>query len=447
MSVPLARNAGASRLLPILVIVIAVMLRAVALGLGSGHLAEDRDDYLVVAERYADQGFWSPFKGIPNSFRPPLYPLVVAALLKVGGGSASLGLLQLILGTATVALTCHIGQRLGLGTLSFVAGGLVALDPLLIEYTTFPMTETLFTFLVAIFVAVAMPRRSEAVGRRPAILRAAAVGAVFGACALCRPTIWPVAGLATVWSLWRSCRSGVRVSGLLWTGMIAALAAAAVVAPWILRNLKILRSPVLTTTHGGYTLLLGNNEAFFRQVAARPLWEEWRDSKPDRFQGPWFRKLVAEMDGEIGPAAGELAQDRWMYRRAWRDIAAEPRLFLRACLLRFAEFWNVVPLSPSRSAVSTVFVWGLGAGYSIELALFVVGLGALFRRWDDRWTFPLLLVLNFTLVHLLYWSNMRMRAPLVPLIALVAARGIAGVFGLVKPARNDSAAAIISERP
>jgi hypothetical protein len=94
----------------------------------------------------------------------------------------------------------------------------------------------------------------------------------------------------------------------------------------------------------------------------------------------------------------------------------------------------------------TVFVWGLGAGYSIELASFVVGLGALFRRWDDRWTYPLLLVLNFTLVHLLYWSNMRMRAPLVPLIALVAARGIAGVFGLVNPAHNDSAAAVISER-
>jgi hypothetical protein len=446
MSSPLARNSGAPRLLPIMVIMVAALLRAAALGIGSGHLTDDRDDYLVVAQRYADQGFWAPFKGIPNSFRPPLYPLVVAAVLKVGGGSAALGLLQLILGTATVALTCRIGQRLGLGMLSFVAAGLVALDPLLIEYTTFPMTETLFTFLVALLVEVAMPNGSEAVGKRKALLRAAVVGAVFGACALCRPTIWPVAGLAAVWSLWRSCRSGGRVGDLLWTGTVAALAAAAVVSPWMLRNLRILRSPVLTTTHGGYTLLLGNNEAFFRQVAARSLWDEWRDSKPDRFQEPWFRKLVAEMDREIGPAAGERAQDRWMYRRAWRDIAAEPRLFLRACLLRFAEFWNVVPLSPSRSAVSTLFVWGLGVGYSIELALFVLGLGTLCRRWDDRWMFPVLLVLNFALVHLLYWSNMRMRAPLVPLIALVAARGIAGVFGLVNPARNDSAAAVISER-
>jgi hypothetical protein len=181
----------------------------------------------------------------------------------------------------------------------------------------------------------------------------------------------------------------------------------------------------MTTTHGGYTLLLGNNQEFFHQVAARPLGAAWRDSQLDRFQRTWFRDLISEMDRQIGPGAGEIAQDRWMYRRARHAIATEPRLFLRASLLRFAEFWNVVPLPPSRSAVSAVVVWGLGAGYSIELVLFVAGLCTLFRRWDDRWMLPLLLILNFTLVHLFYWSNMRMRAPLVPLIALVAVQAIA----------------------
>ena len=182
-----------------------------------------------------------------------------------------------------------------------------------------------------------------------------------------------------------------------------------------LRNARLLGSPVLTTTHGGYTLLLGNNDAFFRQVAARPLWEEWHSDAPDRFQQTWFGDLVADMDRELGPGPGEIANDRWMYRRAWHDIAAEPRLFLRACLLRFAEFWNVVPLAPSRSALGTVVVrgvvWGVGIGYSLELVLFLAGLASLVRRWDERWTLPLLLILNFTLVHLVYWSNMRMQPP------------------------------------
>jgi hypothetical protein len=119
-----------------------------------------------------------------------------------------------------------------------------------------------------------------------------------------------------------------------------------------------------------------------------------------------------------------MAADRWMYRRAWHDIAAEPRLFLRACRLRCAEFWNVVPLAPSRSTLGTAVVWGVGVGYALELVFFLAGLATLVRRWDERWTLPLLLILNFTLVHLVYWSNMRMRAPLVPLIALIAARGL-----------------------
>jgi hypothetical protein len=413
-----------SRLWLIAVILVAVGLRAAALKIGTAHLSDDRDDYLLVAQHYVDNGFWTAFKGIPNSFRPPLYPLVVAGLLKFGGESTALGILQLVLGTATVALTWQIGQRLGLGFFAVVAATLVALDPLLIEYTTFPMTETLFTFLVALLVAVATPDRVASAESRSSLLRAAAIGAAFGACALCRPTIWPVAGLIGLWILWHSRKAKASWSMWIARAAIAGVALAIVVAPWAARNWQILGSPILTTTHGGYTLLLGNNDAYFHQVAARPLLDEWRESAPDRFQQTWFQNLVAEMDHEIGPAAGEIAQDRWMYRRAWRDISANPGLFLRSCVLRFAEFWNVIPLSPSRTGTAGVLVWGTCAGYTLELILFVVGLLTLAYRRDERWALPLILILNFTLVHLLYWSNMRMRAPLVPLIALVASRGV-----------------------
>jgi Dolichyl-phosphate-mannose-protein mannosyltransferase len=424
-SASIARTPNTSRLWLIAVIVLAVVLRAAALRLGAAHLADDRDDYLLVAQQYVEYGFWTPFKGIPNSFRPPLYPLVVAAILEVGGGSTALGILQLVLGAATVALTWKIGRRLGIGGFSVVAAGFVALDPLLIEYTAFPMTETLFTFLVTLLVVISTPKNRDVACLPGNAFRAAVLGIVFGACALCRPTIWPVVAFAAVWTWWRPRSKGVLAWNWLSRAAIATIATGLVVTPWVVRNWKILGSPVLTTTHGGYTLLLGNNDAYFQQVAARPLLDEWRDRAPDRFQQSWFQQLVSEMDREIGPGAGERAQDRWMYRRAWRDISANPRLFLRACVLRCAEFWNVIPLSPSRSGISAVLIWGTCAGYAIELSLFVVGLLSLLRRWDDRWFFLLVLILNFSLVHLLYWSNMRMRAPLMPLIAVIASRGFA----------------------
>jgi hypothetical protein len=289
------------------------------------------------------------------------------------------------------------------------------------------MTETLFTFLVIALVAVATPCLRPVAGPASSqgfVIRAVVVGILFGACALCRPTIWPMALLVAGWWLWRLLRTPERRKLLIVAGLAAALACAAVVAPWALRNWKILGSPVVTTTHGGYTLLLGNNADFFRDVASRPLTEVWRDREPDQFQQAWFARLIADRDREIGPGADELTQNQWMYQQAYKSILAQPRLFLRACALRFVLFWNVVPLLPSRSSLSQLVVWGLCAGYVIELVLFVAGLASLMWRWDWRWSLQLCVILNFTLVHLVYWSNMRMRAPLVPLIALVAARGL-----------------------
>jgi hypothetical protein len=48
-------------------------------------------------------------------------------------------------------------------------------------------------------------------------------------------------------------------------------------------------------------------------------------------------------------------------------------------------------------------------------------------RWkllDPPWVWGLLLCLAFTAVHTFYWTNLRMRAPLMPFVAIVAAAAI-----------------------
>src|SRR5580704_16135237 len=158
------RGSRLSRWAPWLLIALAAIVRIAAVAVWTAHLADDRDDYWTVAHSYLEHGFWAPFTRFPNSFRPPFFPLVLVLLLKMGWGTIALGVLQVILGTASVALTLAAGKRMGLGRLSLVAGGLVAGDPLLIAYITFPMTETLFTFLVIALVTVTIPDL-DAVGR------------------------------------------------------------------------------------------------------------------------------------------------------------------------------------------------------------------------------------------------------------------------------------------
>jgi hypothetical protein len=45
------------------------------------------------------------------------------------------------------------------------------------------------------------------------------------------------------------------------------------------------------------------------------------------------------------------------------------------------------------------------------------------RRWRTGWLWGILLAGCFTAVHAVYWSNLRMRAPLMPAVALAAAAG------------------------
>ena len=75
-------------------------------------------------------------------------------------------------------------------------GKLVAVDPLLLQYTPYVMTETVFTLLLtALLAAITCDCRG---GKRQV-----AVGVLFGLCALCRPTIWPVGIFAAAWWGWR----------------------------------------------------------------------------------------------------------------------------------------------------------------------------------------------------------------------------------------------------
>ena len=68
--------------------------------------------------------------------------------------------------------------------------------------------------------------------------------------------------------------------------------------------------------------------------------------------------------------------------------------------------------------------------FVLAIVPIVVVRGANNRLFAERTTtiiWGLLLCFTFTAVHALYWSNMRMRAPLMPFICLMAASGIAWI--------------------
>ena len=413
----------------------AFALRAGVAWVERADFQRDPDAYLGIAAGLTrGEGYHMPGRTQPSAYRPPLYPLVLSLAIRSGAPTVAIALIHIAAGVLTVALTYRIGRTLGLGRLADGAALAVAVDPLLLQYTTQVMTETVFTFLVTLMLflilrtgthnAWASPilnetRENEAT-RHVASSARFLLGVGFGLCALCRPTVWAFGMLAAVWWIYRAVRVRRRLRTCWADAWPVVLAVTVTVAPWPLRNAVVLGKPLATTTHGGYTLLLGNNPVFYREVVAKPFGTVWEGASLAR----WQQSLNDQMAREMPPVIAEISRDRWMRDRAIETIRREPAMFLRACVLRLVWFWNIVPQGPARGSLPRIVIWSVGAFYGVLLILALVG--ALKIRGVERrvWGYPFLLLLSLTLLHTVYWSNARMRAPIVPVIALLAARGL-----------------------
>jgi 4-amino-4-deoxy-L-arabinose transferase-like glycosyltransferase len=396
-----------------------------------------------VAENLVEYGTFGN-RNSPTAYRPPLYPCVLAALVWLGPASRTgIGLLHLILGLGTVWLTYRLGQQCGLGRWAWLAAALVACDPILLAQSTLVMTETL-----AAFLAVAALGCLTLATERRTVPSALAAGVAAGLCALCRPTFLPWAMMVpfVLLAVVRKGSASLRETAgkpeteqRTCSGLVLALAFAAALAttlaPWAIRNQMQFGRPIVTTTHGGYTLLRANNPYFYEFLRAAPPGAVWDCQEFDR---AWIAKVPHGQTDEV-------RADRLAFAEAIENIRKEPATFWYACLVRVGRFFGVVPhaLSPEEGSLRRWLRWGVGLWYVVELALAVFGAAVVWlsaRRGEISiigWFGMLLLVACFTAAHSVYWTDMRMRAPLMPVIALAAAMGLGRVAGRVL-CRNSS---------
>lgn len=407
------------------VLVVAFGIRCFALFLYAGSLHEDRDAYLAIATQLRERGEFASSPGNLTAYRPPLYPLVVVPIA-IPDWAPARGALHLVLSMATLCLIWRIAGRLELpdwGRLAAVA--ICAVDPLLVRYLAFSMTETLSAFLATLLLDRLLVLRANR-----SAWNGLAAGLTFGLCVLTRPTFWVFGMLLPVatflFQRWGCGGQAARTSLIQSPGpgtIATILATGLTVAPWVMRNYLMFGTPILMTTHGGYTILLGNNTAYYQEVVEQPWGTVWDGSRGPG-QSAWINSLSAEMERQ--EVLSEVDQDRWMNRRAWRTIGQHPVTFLKACRLRFYSFWSVIPGGEWSSSVPRQVILGLAVWYSLIWIGFVAGLLNLLwscRRFPEfcfRWTPTVLLVLSLVLVHLVYWTDARMRAPVMPMIALIA---------------------------
>jgi hypothetical protein len=480
-----------------------------------GKLADDPDAYRRIAENLLGHGVFSmdvthieyeqhdgvPLYGrpvpwhlhretprTPTAYRPPLYPVVLSNLAAADGAQVSLAKvagLHLLLGVGTVWLTWLTAPRLQIGNcklqitnwrMPLVAGIVVACDPILLNQSALVMTETLAAFL-AILSLWCLARFDS----QRSWFNAGLAGGAMGLAVLCRPTFLPWVALVAVGMLvvrGRISDFRFQISDLesWWRDIgwrvvnCAALivVAGAVVSPWVIRNQRVIGKPIVTTTHGGYTLWLGNNHSFYEWLRSDASNLPWQAVHPLEEMTPEIGEAVMEARRSAYAYHPEVVEDRFHRTIAISAIADDAGGFVRACFYRLGQLWSPLPnrLTAEESTGRWLLRYAVAAWYCGVYLLAGVGLWRIWKggpplrgRPDGRqegaagdavangeisggavlprsggprsggralWIWGVLLCVVFTGVHTFYWSNLRMRAPLMPFVALVAGAALLG---------------------
>ncbi len=399
----------------IALLIFAAAVRGTVLWFGAADLNADPDSYARIATTLAKTGtlgFEGEGGASPTAFRPPLYPWLLSWFVYDGQvARTAVAGLHLLLGCGTVTLTFLIGQKLSL-RLAWLAAIAVAMDPILLRQSQLVMTETLATFLGVLawwlWLMVCPSGETHGTKRRTTNEWLALIGfsLTLGISILARPTAAPWALLCVLIVLFVGCdgwKHRIKDCIVLCLGVLVC------VLPWTLRNYSVFGKPIWATTHGGYTLLLANNPPLYRHFAAHGPSRAWES---EEFQDTWSARVSLEV-----PPLNEITEDQLAYLYARSTIASYPQVFLISCFYRVGWLWALWPYDGS-IGVSEVLI---AVWYAVVFVMAYLGLQYVrYTRSYQNWLIGLTLVIALTAVHAIYWSNMRMRAPAMPCVILLA---------------------------
>lgn len=406
---------------------LALTLRGLLALTQPGLLTDDADGYLAHARLIErEHSFLGPWTLQPTAFRPPAYPLLLAAAMATGLSDPAAvllihGLCTLLCLMATARLSTQLGFSRGKTIITTL---FVVLDPLLMRYSLQPMTEVPCAAILTMALGLCVAGR-RAQQSHTAHLPIALSGLLLALGALTRPTLLVLAVLLTL-SLVparaiMSTRSLSQLVGTLRPPLTFAAAFVLGLSPWLIRNAVQFHAFIPATTHGGYTLALGNNEAFYRDVI------RGKDTFP--WDGPaleqWQQASLQQAATEGVNVASERALDAWYYQLALRSIRQDPRSFFQACRLRIRRFWALAAADGTSALQNLMLTAWYG---TLWTGLIVTALAELRRRQEPPFTALWLSLVAFCLMHIAYWTDARMRTPVMPVILILAVHGWSLLF-------------------
>ncbi|MEM7681745.1 MAG: hypothetical protein AAF288_07300 [Planctomycetota bacterium] len=390
---------------------------------------------------------------LPETFRTPGYPALIALPLALGLPAGSVLVLHALMAGALSAVMYRIGRdRLGSPGVGLAAAVVVALHPGLIAGDLRVLSEGPFALALWLGVWLAWPRGVEGSKSREnkGYLAAALGGLCLGAAALIRPIAAPLALCITAWRVVAG-RPGRRKQDAVAAACIV-LGAAAPVALWSARNAQLGQGASLSSVPA--------INAWYYTAVHMDLMETGGDWSTD-----WPAAVAAQHDKLRAGLEPDESVTEGALRLASARFASDPALYAKAMARSGGKFaldhsvgtvattmgWPYTPMGLREQMLSgdvtAVLRRPMGwvplgwTGFNGLLALLAMA-GAMRLVWIGYWREAALLAGLVVGVALATQTNglERFRLPVVPAMALLAA-------GAWLPRRHVDGPASVEPKP
>ncbi len=409
----LAALTPAARLLLAAAVLLAGHLLALTVLRAAGQLDTGTVEYERLARQVAGgHGFRLHPGEAPILWRPPLYVYLLASLFTLGREPvAAVLLLQMLFHAGAAMLVYRMGERWFGPRTALLGVAALSVYPLFAVNAGRMMPESLYVLEVAALAAVLVRHRE-----RPGWRHAAALGALTGVAALTKASIQFFPLFLLAWELLVR-RRVLPARRALAHGAVAIGVAAAVVAPWTLRNYRVSGEFIPIDTSGGYTFWIGNRLA-----------SDGHDDDPlPPEQREGIKRDLARVLGVPYTPDFNIATTAWasaaasgrLYREGLRGLLARPLPSAWLALRKLGRFWFSY-VGERRGAAAAVFLL-----QALLLAPAVWGSVRAVRRGIPVGRLAPLVV-YFPLLHAAATSSARYAVPLLPFACLFAAYGLFG---------------------
>lgn len=373
---------------------------AYVLFLAPATLAVDSGDWISLANSILHGTAYA------STYRGPLYPVFLAGIFGVFGQSIlAVRLAQAFLGALTCLLVYAVAKKVFGRKTGIAAGAITVFYPYLIYQTGDILSESLFTFLVALSVYCILE-----IHERPSLDAVMAGGIASGLTLLCKGTFLLFLAPAALWLL---VAAQHELRKRLVAVSLLTLCTVVTIAPWVARNCRHYGTFVLFGL-SGQSLWLANNPEAIRIESLPDINAESLDNSFAWYDGATYSRILA-----LPP----LAADAAFKAEARTFIRENPGMFLTLAGRRLVHFWRLYPVVASaRNKIAALLTSG------IVLPLGWIGIALAAGRHWRRAGYLIGILGAFTFAHTVFLATIRYRIPVEPYIIIFAAYTIVTLF-------------------